>query len=309
MKGENRMTKLSFLGLGVMGRPMAMNLAKSGGADLIVYDVDEKKLEPFRQAGIRTAGTVTETAGADFIFLCLPNTHVVEEMLLGPDGIGPGLREGQIIVDFSTIDHKAACKIAKTLSKKGVGYLDAPVSGRDNRAAQAKLTIMCGGDRAVFEKAKPWIDTMGNNVKLLGKAGSGQIAKMINGCIFKANIAIFSELLPLAVKLGLDPVEIGDVINTSTGQSDASSFLIPRTLDRNFDYVPMIGGYKDLVQVTELCTELHVPLPTLAGAIQTYQLALLRGYGDLYMNGMIRPYEDLLGVEFKRNDEPAKRSV
>lgn len=294
------MTKLSFLGLGVMGKAMAMNLAKSDGADLIVYDINAEKLAPFQEAGIRTTERVIETADAEFIFLCLPNTHVVEDMILGPNGIGPGLREGQIIVDFSTIDHKAAAAIALELSKKGVGYLDAPVSGRDNRAAEAKLTIMCGGERAIFEKAKPWLDTMGNNIKLLGKVGSGQIAKMINGCIFKANIAIFSELLPLAIKLGLDPEEIGDVINTSTGQSDASSFLIPRTLDRNFNYVPMSGGYKDLVQVAELCTELHIPLPTLAGAIQTYQLALLRGYGDHYMNGMIRPYEDLLGVEFKR---------
>jgi 3-hydroxyisobutyrate dehydrogenase-like beta-hydroxyacid dehydrogenase len=291
--------KISFLGLGQMGGGMAFNLSKYGG-DFLVYDINEAALKPFDNAGIKTARNLAGTADADIICLCVPDTQAVEDILINEGGIYPSLRAGQTVVDFSTINFRKAAAIAELLEKKGVDFIDAPVSGRESRAADGTLTIMCGGKEEVFNNIRQYLDLMGQYVVYMGKSGSGQLMKTINGCLFKMNIAAMSELLAVAAKMGLDAEAVETIINSGVAKSDASLFLIPKTIEGDFEYAPMKAGYKDFMNMQELLTELRLPLPTFHGAMSTYQLAMAKGYGEGYMNGMIRPFEDLLNAEFRK---------
>ena len=295
--------KFSFIGLGQMGKPIALNLLKNE-SDFIACDINEDVLTDIKDKGIKTTISDNEAADADIIFLCLPDTYVVEEVLISKNGIIDLLKEGQIIVDFSTISYLSAVKIADILEKKGVEFLDAPISGRKSRAEEGTLAIMCGGKEEIYNKVKPYMDYMGNQIVYMGKSGNGQLSKMINNCIYDINIAGIAEMLPFAVKLGLDPEKIGQVINNGTGRSNASEFFIPNMLERNFSYgFTMNKAYKDLVSAAEVSSKMSIPLPVLNAATLTYQMALLKGYGDDYKGAMIQVYEELLGVKYeKKND-------
>ena len=300
--------KISFMGLGAMGRGMALNLSRCG-EELLVNDLNPACLKPFEEKGIRTTLLYTDTVDSDIIFLCLPGTAAVEEILLGEKGVGPHLRKGQIVVDCSTISYLSAVKIAESLGKKGVEFIDAPVSGMVSRAAEGTLTIMVGGKKEVFGRVKPYFEYMGTDIQYMGKSGCGQLTKMINNCIYDINIAAFCELLPLAVKLGLDPEQIGGVVNTATGKSHASGYFIPHILEGEFSSgYSLKAAYKDLVHARQVCTEMNIPLPTLNGATETYQLAMAKGYGELDKGGMIRPYEELTGVRFRKK-QPGPEST
>lgn len=292
--------KISFIGVGMMGKGMAMNLSRYGD-EFVVYARNPKALIPFEEAKISTTQCFSDVADADIICMCLPDNTVVEDIIFNEDKLFPHLFEGQTIIDFSTIYYRASQEIAKRLKEtKGVEFLDAPVSGRDKRADDGTLTIMCGGSKELFDRMLPYLEYMGNNILYMGEAGSGQLAKAFNGTLFKLNIAGFCELLPLATKMGLDPVMMERMINTGVAESDASEFLLPRALERNFDFLPMQGGFKDLKQITEICEENDIELPTVKGAVKTYSLTMEEGYGELYMHAMMLPYEKRLGVEYKK---------
>ena len=190
--------------------------------------------------------------------------------------------------------------IAKTLEKRGVGFLDAPVSGMAARASDATLTIMCGGKRETFDHVKPYLDCMGNNILLMGDVGSGQLTKLINQLLFDINAAALAEILPMSVKMGLDPAKVANVVNSGTGRSYASEFFLSRILAGNFaDGYPMAHAYKDLVSAAELGAGQTIPMPVLAAATATFQMALLRGHGEKDKGGMVRVFEELLGVEYR----------
>ena len=191
-----------------------------------------------------------------------------------------------------------SAQLAELLEKQGVDLVDAPVSGHRERALDGTLTIMCGGRREAFDRVKPLLDCMGSTVLYMGPSGSGQLTKMINNCCLNICAASFCELMPLGVKLGLDPEQLGQVLTTASGSSYASKTLIPEILQGNFDHGFTMGrAYKDMEGISQVCARYQVPLPTLSGAMQTYQLALRHGDGERYKGAMIRFYEDLLGVE------------
>ena len=287
----------AFLGLGTMGTGMAQNLVRSGQPCLICSEKEEKLL-PFQKLGARTSTRRADAAECGCIFLCLPDGAVVREVLLGPDGLLPHLKPGQVVVDCSTIGYLEARELAGVLAEKGVDLVDAPVSGHRERAMDGTLTIMCGGRRAAFDRVKPLLDCMGTTVLYMGPAGSGQLTKMINNCCLNICAASFCELMPLGVKLGLDPEQLGQVLMTASGSSYASKTLIPEILRGNFDHgFTMDRAYKDMEGMAGVCARYQVPLPTLSGAMQTYQLALRHGEGERYKGAMIRVYEDMLGVE------------
>ena len=286
----------AFLGLGTMGMGMAQNLVRSGIPCLICSEKEEK-LAVFRKLGAETSVRRADAAGCDCIFLCLPDGEVVRQVLLGPEGLLPRLRPGQTIVDCSTIGYLEARELAGVLAEKGVDLVDAPVSGHRERAMDGTLTIMCGGRRAAFDRVKPLLDCMGTTVLYMGPAGSGQLTKMINNCCLNICAASFCELMPLGVKLGLDPEQLGQVLMTASGSSYASKTLIPEILQGNFDHgFTMDRAYKDMEGMAGVCARYQVPLPTLSGAMQTYQLALRHGEGARYKGAMIRVFEDMLGV-------------
>jgi 3-hydroxyisobutyrate dehydrogenase-like beta-hydroxyacid dehydrogenase len=291
--------KIGFIGLGQMGKHMAMNMLKSGD-ELIVNDVREDAFPGFAAKGVRTTTDVSAVAQAETIFLSLPDTEAVHNVVLGEKGLFAHLRKGQIIVDLSTIKYTATVQIARRLAERGVAFLDAPVSGMEARAVDGTLTVMCGGKPEIFAAVKRYLECIGNKILYMGETGSGQLTKLINQLLFDINMAALAEVLPMSVKMGLDPEKVGQVVNSGTGRSYASEFFIPRILKDSFvDGYPLKHAYKDLVSAAELGANLCIPMPVLGAATSTYQTALLKGLGDADKGAMIRVFEDLLGVEYR----------
>ena len=297
--------RLGFVGLGQMGRPIAHNLLKSG-AELIVSDRTDRWFGEFRDKGVTTTTNAADLAETDILFLCLPNTEVVQSFLLGESGVIARLRQGQTVVDLSTIGYNATVEVGRALEAKSVAFLDAPISGMEARAIEGTLTVMCGGERAVFERVRPYLDCIGNKILYMGPTGSGQLTKLINQLLFDINAAALGEILPMAAKMGLDPDLVGEVVNSGTGRSYASEFFVSRILRGHFgDGYPMAHAYKDLVSGAELGANQGIPMPVLAAATATYQAALLRGHGEKDKGGMVRVFEELLGVRVPQPHRPS----
>jgi 3-hydroxyisobutyrate dehydrogenase-like beta-hydroxyacid dehydrogenase len=299
LKGSGDNMKIAFVGLGQMGKPMAMNMLKSG-ATLIVNSRRDNNFAEFAAKGAQATLDLAEVAQAGIIFLCLPNSQSVQDMLLGEKGLVNHLRPGQTVVDFSTITYSATMDIASRLQEHGVGFIDAPVSGMEARAIDATLTVMCGGTPEVFDRVKPYLECVGSKILYMGGSGSGQLTKLVNQLLYDINMAALAEVLPMAVKMGLDPEKVGQVVNSGTGKSHASEFFIPRILKGGFsEAYSLKNAYKDLVSAAEISSGLNIPLPVLHAATTTYQMALLQGHGDKDKGAMIYVFEELLGVQFR----------
>ena len=295
--------KLGFIGLGQMGKHMAFNLHKSS-EELIVCDIFPDSLSPFTQCGIKTTLNPRELAVCDILFLCLPNAEIVEKVIANLSDL---LSKKHIIVDMSTIDYTASIAIAKKLKEQSVEFIDAPVTGMEARAIDGTLTIMCGGNSDTLETVRPYLNYMGTNILYMGTYGCGQLSKTINNILFDINIAGLAEILPMAVKLGLDPEAIGSVINSGSGRSYASEFFIPRILNDNFqDGYPLTHAYKDLVSGATLSAKYGIPLPVTHAATTTYQMALLKGLGNKDKGAMTNVFEDLLGTKFRKENSLPK---
>lgn len=292
--------RIGFAGLGQMGRPIAQNLLK-GGASLTVCNRSVDGLAGFAVAGARITQNPVDLRDADIVFLCLPNAEIVQTTIFGPDGIEPGRRPGQIVVDLGTTAYSKTLEIAEACERRGATFVDAPISGMEARARDATLTIMCGGEQAAFDRTKPYFNLIGNKVLHMGPTGSGQLTKLINQLLFDINAAALAEILPMAAKMGLDPELVGEVVNSGTGRSYASEFFISRVLqDRFVDGYAMSKAYKDLVSGAEIGARQCIPMPVLAAATVTYQMALLQGHGDKDKGGMVRVFEDLLSVRYRK---------
>lgn len=291
---------IAFVGLGQMGRPMAINMLKSG-AQLTVSSASGKRHAELEGKGAKSSKNPADVAKADIVFLCLPGTDAVRETLFGAQGIAPLMGKGQIVVDTSTSDYIETRTFAQRLAERGTGFIDAPVSGMEKRAIEGTLTAMCGGDAGTLERVKPYLSCVANSILHMGESGSGQLAKLINQLLFDINCAAIAEVLPMAAKLGIDPEKIGQIINSGTGRSYASEFFIPRILDNNFkDGYPLAHAYKDIDSGAKVSATHGIPMPVLAAASATYQMALRKGHGHLDKGAMILVFEELLGVKFRK---------
>jgi 3-hydroxyisobutyrate dehydrogenase-like beta-hydroxyacid dehydrogenase len=295
--------KVAFVGLGQMGKPMAMNLLKTVPG-LMVSASGTSSFAAFDRLGGLGTQDRKKLAEADVLFLSLPNEAIVHEVLFGSegrsDGISENMRAGSVVVDTSTIGYTATLDIEKALSARHVQFVDAPVSGMEARAVDGTLTAMCGGSESAYRTVEPLLASMASNILYMGRAGNGQLAKLVNQLLFDINCAALAEILPMALKLGLDPDKITAIVNSGTGKSHASEFFAPRILRNDFaDGYPMKHAYKDLVSGSALSARLGIPLPVLAAATATYQTALLRGHGDSDKGAMIKVFEELLSVEFR----------
>lgn len=291
---------IAIMGLGQMGHPIARNLAKKRGAE--AETITALDADPARLVGLDAPGLVATTeskkiAGAEVLFLCLPNGDVVEEVLFGDGGLAARLAPGAIVVDLSTIAHGKALAIGKALEKSQKRFVDAPVSGAPAGAEAGTLTVMCGGDAETFLAVKPLLERIGTSVLHMGPVGSGQLTKTLNNVLYDINIAALAEVLPVAVAMGLDPRQVAEVVTTGTSRSYASQTFVPQILQGRFDVgYPMAAAYKDLVAAAAVAMERGFPMPVTAAATATYQTALLQGHGDKDKGAMVLPFEDLLGV-------------
>lgn len=301
--------KIAFIGLGQMGKPMALNMLERDPA-LIVYAADQSSYPEFQRRGARPAERLADVAAADLIFLSLPSTEVVQDILFGTGGLAAVLLPGRIVVDTSTIDYSATVEIAAQLAAKGVTFVDAPVSGMEARAIEGTLTAMCGGAADVLDTVEPYLSAVANNILRMGDVGAGQLTKLINQVLFDINAAALAEVLPMAVRLGLDPEKVGNVVNSGTGRSYASEFFIPRILKGDFSSgYPMQHAYKDLASAAEIGARRCVPMPVLAASTATYQMALLKGLGKLDKGAMVRVYEELNEVVFRASPMLEKQTA
>lgn len=291
--------KIGFVGLGQMGKHMAINMLK-GGADLIVNDIRTDCFQELAGKGASTTSHLGAIAQSEIIFLSLPGSEVVKNVLLGETGLGQQLTAGQIVVDLSTIKYTTTIELAQWLAERGVVFIDAPVSGMEARAVDGTLTVMCGGAAETIATIRPYLECIGNKILHMGDSGSGQLTKLINQLLFDINVAALAEVLPMSVKMGLDPDKVGQVVNSGTGRSYASEFFIPRILKDSFtEGYHLEHAYKDLVSAAEIGASQCIPLPVLNAATSTYQMALLKGYGKQDKGAMIRVFEELLGVSYR----------
>ena len=296
--------KIGFIGLGEMGKWMSLNLLKAG-YEVIVSDIIPEAVQFLTDQGAESANTPSEMAGrVDWLFLSLPNTEIVETVLLGPDGVMTGGKSGLVVIDLSTISYLPTLEINKKLKEKGIIFADAPVSGMEERAKEGNLTIMFGGAATVFEELKPALDVLGNKIIHMGDVGSGQLTKLINQLLFNISCAGVAEVLPMAAKLGLDPEKVTQVVTTGTGRSFAAEFFVPLALENRFDQgYPIKHAYKDMISAAEISARQKIPLPVVQATTNTFQMALASGFGDQSKGSLIKVFERILGVEFRKRGD------
>lgn len=291
--------KFGFLGLGQMGAPMALNLAR--GNDVAVCGSNIEALHNLAANGATTVSGPEGFSDVDAVILCLPSGDIVQEVLFKPSqGLVQHLKPGVIVVDTSTIEYQSALEIHKKLEAFGLAFLDAPVSGMRKRAEEGTLTMMIGGDAELVERLRVALSSMASKILHTGGVGSGQLMKLVNQLLFDINAAALAEILPLASKLGLDPEQVAEMVNSGTGRSYASEFFVPEILNGAFEAgYPMEAAYKDLISGANMSARFKIPTPVLAAATSTYQQALLNGHGEKDKGAMILVFERLLGVSFR----------
>ena len=294
--------RVGFLGLGRMGGGMARNLIK-GGVDLVVYDLNPAAMEALAEAGADTASSPRDLAATvDLLFLCLPYSPEVRDALFGADGVAKGARTGLIVIDTTTLNHADALSIGAEAAACGLSYSDCPISGMPIRADDGTLTIMFGGATESFEVARPFLDLIGSYVIHCGPLGNGQMMKAINNVIYDINIVALCEVLPLAVKAGLDVEQVAEVVTSGSSRSFASDYFVPRILEGKFDSDFSMGGaYKDIVNVQEIATRLHAAIPVVNAMTAIYQQAMSMGYAGEPKSAMIKVYEQILDQRVRRS--------
>lgn len=296
--------KAGFIGLGKMGKCMVLNLIKAG-FNLTVYDIDKEPMDFLASRGAEAVNSPAEVAKkSDVIIFSLPDATVVKSIVMGENGIVNGAKEGLILVDSGTSDYFWTMDFATSLQKRGIRFVDAPVTGLDSKAEDGTLTIMFGGDEATLEEVRPMLDAIGSTIIHMGDVGKGQLSKMTNNLIYDINLAALAEVLPMAIKLGLDPEKIALVINTGSGHSFASEFFLPHILEDEFyNSYCMEKAYKDLAAAASISAQKKIPLPVSHAATTTYQMALASGLGMEDKGAMIKVFEKINGVKFRRKQK------
>jgi len=291
--------KIGFIGLGIMGLPMAKNLIKAG-YPLIAYDLNEKSLNQLLHEGAQSATSCKDAASkCDIIITMLPNSPDVQKVVLEEEGIIFGVSSGQILIDMSSIAPLVSQDIAKKLSSRGVEMLDAPVSGGQEKAISGTLAIMVGGKEETFDTCKPILDVLGNPV-LVGDIGAGGTTKLANQAIVAVNIAIVAEALLLGKKAGVDPRRIFDAIKSGLAGSQCLTDKAPRMFAANYDPgFRMKLHVKDLTNVLSTSQALHNAMPLTAQVMEMMQTMIAEGNSELDHGGLALFYEKMNGISLK----------
>jgi 2-hydroxy-3-oxopropionate reductase len=272
---------VGFIGLGLMGRPLALHLAKAGHT-LHLWARRPASLEPFSEVAAHAHVSAAEVArNAEIVFTMVADAPDVREVVLGEIGIAAGARTGLIIVDMSTINPNAAREIGAELATRGIEFLDAPVSGGEIGAINAALTIMVGGKPEIFEKVKPLFDKMGKSVTLIGDSGAGQVAKACNQILTGVGVAAVAEAFNFAAKSGVDPARVREALLGGFAYSRILENHGQRMLDRNFK--PGFKAWmhqKDLRIVMEEAHRLGLMLPAAAATAQLFNAIVGNGMGE-----------------------------
>jgi len=292
---------IGFIGLGIMGKPMAKNLLKAG-YELLVFDVVEGPLKEVVAAGAKAATSPKDVASqCEIIITMLPNSPHVKKAILGKDGVIEGVKSGSIVVDMSSIAPLASQEVAAELATKGVELLDAPVSGGEPKAVEGTLAIMVGGKQEIFDKVKDILLKMGASAVLCGDIGAGNVTKLANQIIVALNIAAMSEALVLATKAGVDPEKVFDAIKGGLAGSTVLNAKAPMVLQGNYKAGFRIELHiKDLQNALDTAHEIGAPIPLTSQVMEMMQAMKVDGKQTEDHGGLIQFYEKLAGVKVRR---------
>ena len=297
--------QIGFIGIGVMGRPMTLNLLKAGHQVTIFARHPEKaEVQEVLQAGAKQAPSSRAVAMAsDLVITMLPNSPEVEEIVTGEQGVLAGARKGLIIVDMSTIAPATSRKLGEIAATKGVHFLDAPVSGGSQGAVNGTLTIMVGGEKETFEQARPALEAMGKkeNIFYVGPQGAGEVVKIVNNILVGAIAAAIAESFVLGVKAGADVEAMAKIIGVSAGASWQLSNQFPlRAFNGSFQPGFMTDLlHKDLGLALDLAAENTAAVPMTALSRQMYEMARAAGYGREDYTSILKVLEQIAGVEVR----------
>jgi 2-hydroxy-3-oxopropionate reductase len=291
---------IGFIGLGIMGKPMARNLLEAGYL-LVVHNRSREPVTELVAAGAVAAHSPREVAErSDVVITMLPDSPDVEEVALGSGGLIEGGRPGLIYADMSTIAPAVAVRVAQALEAEGVRCLDAPVSGGDVGARRGTLSIMVGGDEETLAQVKPIFDTLGTSVVLCGASGAGQTVKACNQVLVAVTIAGVSEALTLGAKAGVDPAKIVQVLRGGLARCGILENRGQRMVLGDFEPGFRIRlHHKDLNIIQQTGRDYGVPLPVTAIVHELFAAAMCQGRGELDHSGLLRVIEDLAAVEVR----------
>src|SRR3954468_1924558 len=286
--------RVGFIGLGVMGRPMARNLMEAGH-DLVVFSRTRASVDEV--AGDRATAAASAREGAeqaDVVVLMLPDSPQVRDVLDGDDGLLAGAREGSLVIDMSTISPVVTREIAEECGARGIGWVDAPVSGGDVGAREATLSIMAGGSEADFARAQPLFEALGKTIVHVGAVGSGQVVKACNQVVVALTIEAVSEALVLGSRAGVDPATIIDVLSGGLAANKVMEVRRRNFLERDFTPGFRIDlHHKDLGIALQTAREYGVALPGTAAVDQMLQALRAAGRGDRDHSALLTHIEDL----------------
>ncbi len=293
--------KIGFVGLGIMGKPMARNLMKAGH-ELFVYDITPEAMEAVATGGAQRCANASEAASkADVTITMLPDGPEVEAAILGPQGVLEGAKPGSIVVDMSSISPLVAQKVGAACAGRGVEFLDAPVSGGEPKAIDGTLAIMAGGRPEVFDQVLPLFQSMGSSATLTGAVGAGNVTKLANQIMVACNIAAMGEALVLATKAGLDPEVVFQAVKGGLAGSTVLNAKAPMVIGRNFKPGFRIRLHqKDLRNALLAAESLKVSLPFTAMVQQTLIAMMNDGKGDLDHSAIVNFLEEMGGVEVRK---------
>ena len=295
--------KVGFIGLGIMGRPMAKNLLKAG-VELVVSDLNQEAVADVVAAGA-TEGTYAQIGEqCERIIIMVPSGAISKSILFGEEGVASTIKAGAVVCDMSSVTPVESQECYEGLKEKGVGFVDAPVSGGEPGAVNGTLAIMAGGDQKDFDAMKEYFEILGNSALLIGGSGSGSVTKLANQVIVNNTIAVVSEAFVLATKAGADPEKVYQAIRGGLAGSAVLDAKIPMIIERNFKPGgPIRINHKDIKNVVNTAHSIDVPIPYTAQLYEILQTLKIHGHMGDDHGGIVQYFEKLAGVEVKKSEK------
>lgn len=296
------MERCGFIGLGIMGKPMARNLLNAG-CEVWAFDIDSEACSDIEKAGAKTADPKLIGRNCSLVFLTLPSGKIVKQVLFA-DGLADSMAPGSLVIDMSSVTPIESVECARELAKREIHFLDAPVSGGEPKAIDGTLAFMVGGDEQSFVRAKPFFDIMGDSAKLIGENGSGSIAKLVNQVIVNLTISAVGEAFVLAQKAGVNTESVFEAIRGGLAGSTVLEAKFPMMLQRNFAPGGKISiNLKDIQNVMETAHRIDVPMPFTSQLLEVMQSLKVHGGMDEDHCSIIRYFERLANVELQAWDK------
>ncbi len=294
--------KVGFIGLGIMGRPMAKNMLKAG-VDLMVADLNKEAVADVVAAGAVEASYAEIGEKCGRIIIMVPSGAITKSILFDEGGVASTVKAGAVICDMSSVTPVESKECYTALKEKGVGFLDAPVSGGEPGAVAGTLAIMAGGDEKDFNEMKEYFDILGSSALLIGESGSGSVTKLANQIIVNNTIAVVSEAFVLATKAGADPQKVYEAIRGGLAGSAVLDAKIPMIVERNFKPGgPIRINHKDIKNVVNTAHSIDVPIPYTAQLYEILQTLKIHGHMNDDHGGIVQYFEKLADVEVKKFD-------